>query len=209
MTDEPLPQDHQESDGTAVPTTQPRRNTSKSSSPSSPPQRNNGAHSTQWVLQSKGGVGKTLVSWVIAQYLKDCNRQVTCIDTDPYNGTFSEFKSLAVESVELLDKENELDVPVMNACVSRMLSESSDFVIDSGAGSFGIVTDYLVRTSMFDLLAEYGKRVVIHAVMVGGGDLFRTTATVDSMLHIFPPSVELCLWLKSLLWGCSSRRHGA
>lgn len=46
---------------------------------------NNSAH---LVLQGKGGVGKSLVSSIIAQYLNQKNYTTICGDTDPVNSTF-------------------------------------------------------------------------------------------------------------------------
>ena len=42
-------------------------------------------------LQGKGGVGKSLVAAVLAQYLKSAGRDVRCIDTDPVNRTFAQY----------------------------------------------------------------------------------------------------------------------
>ena len=38
-----------------------------------------------FVLQGKGGVGKSMIAAVLAQYLTEHDRQPMCIDTDPVN----------------------------------------------------------------------------------------------------------------------------
>ena len=46
----------------------------------------NGIESTGAIhltLQGKGGVGKSLIAAILAQYLKGKGREVRCIDTDP------------------------------------------------------------------------------------------------------------------------------
>ena len=43
-------------------------------------------------LQGKGGVGKSLVATVLAQYLREKGKDVRCIDTDPVNRTFAQYR---------------------------------------------------------------------------------------------------------------------
>src|SRR5579859_3467685 len=39
-------------------------------------------------LQGKGGVGKSLVASILAQYFRHHGREIRCIDSDPVNQTF-------------------------------------------------------------------------------------------------------------------------
>ena len=41
------------------------------------------------VLQGKGGVGKSFIAALMAQFLQDRGRDPVCIDTDPVNATFA------------------------------------------------------------------------------------------------------------------------
>ncbi len=43
-------------------------------------------------LQGKGGVGKSLVASILAQYFLHTGRDLCCIDTDPVNQTLSQDK---------------------------------------------------------------------------------------------------------------------
>ena len=48
-----------------------------------------------FVTQSKGGVGKSFVAMLLAQYLQDrAEDKLFCFDTDPDNATFAEYKAL-------------------------------------------------------------------------------------------------------------------
>jgi CO dehydrogenase nickel-insertion accessory protein CooC1 len=54
-------------------------------------------------LQGKGGVGKSLVASFLAQYfLHRRSTPIRCIDTDPVNQTFSQYRELRAERLELL-----------------------------------------------------------------------------------------------------------
>ncbi|WP_257998120.1 P-loop NTPase [Oligella urethralis] len=55
-----------------------------------------------FVLQGKGGVGKSFVASLLAQYLKSTGNEVHCYDTVPVNQTFSRYKKLKVEIVKIL-----------------------------------------------------------------------------------------------------------
>src|SRR6266536_1166403 len=53
-------------------------------------------------LQGKGGVGKSLIASILAQYFRDRGREIRCIDTDPVNSTMFQYKALDVSRLELL-----------------------------------------------------------------------------------------------------------
>src|SRR6266545_1216428 len=54
-------------------------------------------------LQGKGGVGKSLVASLLAQYFTDRKGMtVRCIDADPVNQTLTQYKELGAERLDLL-----------------------------------------------------------------------------------------------------------
>ena len=55
------------------------------------------------ILQGKGGVGKSLISAILAQHKAHKNQTPLCIDTDPVNATFHGFRSLNVRRLEIMD----------------------------------------------------------------------------------------------------------
>ena len=63
------------------------------------------------VLQGKGGVGKSFIASVMAQYYYSKNKTPLCIDTDPVNATFHGFKALNVKvsfNVEIMNQHVDL-----------------------------------------------------------------------------------------------------
>ena len=54
------------------------------------------------VLQGKGGVGKSFVSAILAQYFQTKSAPVYCLDTDPVNATFAQYRVLAAEHLKVL-----------------------------------------------------------------------------------------------------------
>jgi Mrp family chromosome partitioning ATPase len=48
-------------------------------------------------LQGKGGVGKSLVASILAQYFRHRGAEIHCLDTDPVNQTFSRYIELGAD----------------------------------------------------------------------------------------------------------------
>ena len=65
-----------------------------------------GEHAIHMSLQGKGGVGKSLIASILAQYLQSRNQRIECIDTDPVNRTFSQYKAVNASRLELLRNGN-------------------------------------------------------------------------------------------------------
>jgi P-type conjugative transfer protein TrbG len=82
-------------------------------------------------LQGKGGVGKSLVASVLAQYLKEQGKDVRCIDTDPVNRTFAQYSALGADRLKPqgpgLDT-NLLITTDRRAYYLRLLSKPDDYV---------------------------------------------------------------------------------
>lgn len=148
------------------------------------------------VMQGKGGVGKTYVASLIAQWLKERGEPVACLDTDPVNTSFCDLRALDVSPVGLFKEGgDEIDVDAMDAMVERFLTEDSHFVVDNGAASFVPLSRYLVQDGIADAIETGGKKLVVHAVVAGGQELVQTAKGFDSIASQFPASADVVLWL--------------
>ena len=65
---------------------------------------NGSVASVQLVLQGKGGVGKSFVSAILAQYFRTKSAPVHCVDTDPINTTFAQYRLLNAEHLKVLKR---------------------------------------------------------------------------------------------------------
>lgn len=124
-------------------------------------------------LQGKGGVGKSLVSSILAQYFLARGRKVHCLDTDPVNRTLYQYKSLNVAPLDLLDNGT-VNHKVWDALFDRLLTEDSTFIIDNGASTFIQLWRYLLEWKAEESLADQGKKLYIHTVITGGQALVDT-----------------------------------
>ena len=134
-------------------------------------------HNTvHFILQGKGGIGKTLVSTILAQWLaaKD-ELALRCYDTDQENATFSRYKAMAVKHVPVMTDTRTIDPKRFDALMIDILEQDGNCVIDNGANTFSPLMGYLLENDCFELLQESGRKVYIHTI-VGGGDTLHDTA---------------------------------
>ena len=131
-------------------------------------------------LQGKGGVGKSLVSMIVAQYLLSIGTKIECVDIDPVNQTFAGFKNLNVSHVNIMDgaKINERH---FDSLMERLLSEDATFVVDSGSPSFIPVSSYMAENGVIDMLESSDRDVVIHTVITGGQAQVDTLTGFDAL----------------------------
>lgn len=144
-------------------------------------------------LQGKGGVGKTLVSSILAQYFNEKFDTVSCIDTDPVNATFYQYDALNVERLEIMDgsKINERN---FDSLMEKLLTNEDEgvcWVIDNGASSFVPLSSYLIENGAIQMLTEAGHNVIIHTVITAGLD------TLQGFSHLaeqFDSSANIVVW---------------
>jgi Mrp family chromosome partitioning ATPase len=55
------------------------------------------------VMQGKGGVGKSLVSTWLAEYLLTRRKEVRCIDGDPVNRSLAQYAALNADKLDLVN----------------------------------------------------------------------------------------------------------
>lgn len=120
-----------------------------------------------FVLQGKGGVGKSTLSIFLAQYLHDQGVKLQCVDTDPVNQTFSAMKALNAKHLELIE-DGTVNQRFFDGLIEEIISSDSDYIIDNGASSFIPLASYIKENDIFELLADQGAIVYLHTPVVGG-----------------------------------------
>ena len=84
-------------------------------------------------LNPKGGTGKSLVSYIVAQYLISKGVKTTCIDCDPVTPTLIAYEALHAVRVNIM-VENNIDKTKFDRFVELIAQgeENEHFVIDNG-----------------------------------------------------------------------------
>ena len=120
-------------------------------------------NSIHFVMQSKGGVGKSVVSALLAQYLLANHNDVYLVDIDPSNKTLASYKSLDVHQVDIMkDDEEMVDQSKFDGFLQKFLENDSICLVDTGSGEFLPLNNYLSLMDIPGIMQEFGKTMYIH-----------------------------------------------
>lgn len=144
-----------------------------------------------FVLQGKGGVGKSMCAFFLVQFLRRHGREVAAFDADPVNATLSAFAEAAgypVERVNLLDDTGGLEPRHYDVLIDTLarLPKNTHAVVDNGSSSFLTVMRYLRESDVFGLLRDNGHTVYVHTVVTGGQAVQDTLHGFKSLRYAFP-----------------------
>lgn len=141
-----------------------------------------------FILQGKGGVGKSYIASLLAQYLTDKKKgKVKCYDTDPVNPTLSRYNALNVQLVPILTEHKTIDTSRFDGFIEElmMLEDNGLAVIDNGAATFVPLIGYITEIDLFgDLFKDNGIDVYIHVPIVGGQALEETLAGLATICQL-------------------------
>lgn len=146
------------------------------------------------VLQGKGGVGKSVIASLLAQYLKQEGKEPLCIDTDPVNATLFGFKGINVQHLQIMEGD-EINPQMFDSLVEIIGKSENDVIVDNGASSFVELSNYLIITDIPSLLESMGHTVIIHTVITGGTALLDTLSGFSKIVTLFPDGVKFVVWL--------------
>ena len=158
------------------------------------------------VLQGKGGVGKSMIAAVIAQYKAGNGQKPICIDTDPVNATFEGYKALGVRRLNIMDGD-EINTRNFDALVEQIATAEADVIIDNGASSFVPLSHYLISNQVPTLLRDMGHELVVHTVITGGQALQDTVSGFAQLASQFPAECLFVTWLNPY-WGAIEHAGG-
>jgi hypothetical protein len=147
---------------------------------------------SNWTIMGKGGVGKSFVTWLLAQYFISKDRNTYFADTDPTNATFSAFPEINAKHISITDGELNIDQSAFDNLVNDIALHEGYSVIDTGSPSFLPMMNYLSQNGTFDSLMEDGHQVIVHVPLVGG------PAKRDCMQGIYGilenTNVQMVIW---------------
>lgn len=121
-----------------------------------------------FVLNGKGGIGKSFISSLLCQYFLDKGESIVAIDTDPNNTTLLNVKALKAKFLQLID-DGKFDVRAFDKIVELAFEKKAEnYIIDSGATTFIPLIDYLKENEVLDFLTNNNLEVYMHVPIVGG-----------------------------------------
>jgi hypothetical protein len=131
-------------------------------------------------LQGKGGVGKSLVASILAQYFRHHGKKLHCIDSDPVNQTFSQYAELGAEHLALM-RNGRIDSAGFDVLIDRILAEDGIFLVDNGASTFVPLWSYIVENNALETIAAAGRKLYVHTMVTGGQALGDTLKGFKSL----------------------------
>lgn len=150
--------------------------------------------SVHFTLQGKGGVGKSLVSALLAQFFRSIEGcTVKCVDTDPVNQTLASYKALDAQHIQLLNG-SKIDERNLDQLMERLMTEDGVFIVDNGASSFVPLSNYLIENDAIAMLQGAGREVFIHSVLTGGQALTDTLSGFKQLANQAQTS-NIVVWL--------------
>lgn len=147
-----------------------------------------------FILQGKGGVGKSLIASMLAQYFDSKGLNPRCIDTDPVNATFSGYRAFKTETLNIMDGDD-INSRAFDQLIERIMADDSvQMVVDNGASTFVPLCSYLLQNDVVGLLTEAGHSIRFHTVITGGQALPDTIEGFSSLCrNISGP--QIVVWI--------------
>ena len=152
-----------------------------------------------FILQGKGGVGKTITSSILMQFLKDRSdkkSKIMGIDTDPNNTSFTSIKKLAAKHLKLFDENQQINERNFDNMIELFFkNQDTTFVVDNGATSFLPLIGYLVDNDIMQMLQDKFN-IVIHIPITGGEAQNDTLNGMQYIINTFKEKeVTFNIWI--------------
>ena len=116
-----------------------------------------------FIMQSKGGAGKSVCSAILAQYLNEKTEgNLSLIDTDPSNKTLGSYQGLNVQMVDVIGSNKLVDQSKFDNFINDFIENEKSMLVDTGSGDFLAINNYIYDNKIPDLFKELDKNLVIH-----------------------------------------------
>lgn len=146
-------------------------------------------------LCGKGGVGKTVVARLLAEFLIDRGERIMAFDADPLNTSFASVAALDVEKVALFDKNQKVNALRFDALMLKIVERGSSVVIDTGASSYMPLVNWMQEVSLAKILSDEGFDLMIHVVIAGGPALPFTLKNFTEICGAVHEEARVVVWL--------------
>lgn len=126
-------------------------------------------NSINFIAQGKGGVGKSFVSQMLAQYFMHYKKIATSVaDTDPVNASTARMAGLQAEFIKIMENDNILQSRFDGLFTAIVENDEATFVVDNGASTFLPMMKYFRENDIIDLFDSIERPTFIHSVITGG-----------------------------------------
>ena len=158
------------------------------------------------VLTSKGGVGKSLICTILACYFEDRAQRILNLDLDANQPTFSRYRGLDVQRVEVT-RNGKVDSGLFDYALETIYgpnvreglprTDIDQVIVDSGAGSYLPFVQYMRRENVMENFADLGYCHSLHVVIVGGQAMDDCVLSLNQLATHFGAGSKIVVWLNS------------
>ena len=155
-------------------------------------------NSINFILQGKGGVGKSFTTAILAQYFIDEKNMDNIVvgDTDPVNTTTVKVKRLNADLIQITENSKVIQSKFDPMFESMLTNSQNTFVIDNGASTFLPLIQYFNDNCVMDMFEDVEQDVYIHTIIVGGQALADTLQGFEELKQLVKGSkVKLIVWI--------------
>lgn len=151
-----------------------------------------------FTLGDKGGIGKSFIAVLMAQYLMDnfVGVKPICIDMDMKNRTLSRYDTLDVQLIDVRTG-GDIDRSKFDILINRIDRSGEDdvIIVDVGGNVYVSMADYMKVNEVYEMIMGRGVEIILHVPIVGGGDMFPTLKTLDEVIANTPSDVMVAVWI--------------
>ncbi len=149
-------------------------------------------------LGTKGGIGKSFVAALLAQYLTDnvLAKPPVCIDLDYVTQTFANYRGLDVQYIDL-ETDGDIEKRKFDILVYRIADAADDdvFVIDCGGNTYKALMNYMTVNDVFNMMLGMGNEIILHIPIMGGQELDDTMGALREIVGDTPEAVSVSVWI--------------
>ena len=157
------------------------------------------------VVQRKGGVGKSFISFMLAEYFLSKTKNesnVFLVDTDPTTHSFVNHQGLKVSYTDLIDSDDKtVNFGRFDEIYNNIVNQNAkNTVIDTGASNYLQIVKFLTEGSA-ELLHENGFDIIIHVPITGKDTKQECLDCFVELASTFSgtPYVNFVIWLNNLI----------
>ena len=154
------------------------------------------------ILQSKGGVGKSFVGFILSQYLRSKDNNTVIYDTDPNNHTLVNFTDLNCQTFDLTDPNDRFKVSVGNFdnLFEDIYQNCAKYVvIDTGSNTYKTIVKYLSDSdcAFVDFLSStFDYNIIFHMPISNGAACNDCITSILECSQLLP-NVKIIPWINN------------
>lgn len=149
-----------------------------------------------FILQTKGGVGKSFCASLLAQYIRNRSQETLhCFDTDPNNQTFAAYPSLNAQYIKITKEGNRaINTAHFDDLMNQLIDDAGIAVVDAGTATFDPLLAYITENGVDSEFADNNVRLIVHVPLNGGQAKLECLKGLSSVLNSIADA-EIVVWL--------------